>query len=265
MDRVVKTLLLFLAAFVAVERAQPADAAIAKTFATALNMPSGGTPAASRTTGTFDASSQTQILVCGKWESGDTTVTPTSTAVSGSWTSHTKEIVSTSSDDLVGQCFSATITSATTGRTATLSFAASRTFITVAVWLINSGSGTISLISEDNDEGSGTGIDAGTLSNGGGVGVVSFMVMLEYSGSTHTGAAGWTEDFDFNGSGGDNFTAGYSRGSETTTSIDPSGTQSMSAAWGALSLMFGEGAAGGGVKVNALSGRGGGAAQPVGN
>lgn len=221
--------------------------AISKSFATALNHPSGGTPVGSRQTATFDATGFTHIVVGVKHEGAVTTITPSSTAVGGSWTSHTKETVNAASDDLHGQFFTAAITSATTGRTATATFAADRTFISVAVWLINSGTGAISLVSEANAEGSGTGLDGGTLSNAGGDGVVSFMMMLEYSGSTHTGSSGWAEDFDFNGSGGDNFTAGYSRGSETTTSIDPSGTQSNSAAWGVISLAFKEATAGGSV------------------
>ena len=220
---------------------------ISKSFATALNDTTGSTPKTTRTTATFDTTGFTHILVGTKFEGGDTTVTPSSTAVSGSWTSHTKEIVAATSSDLVGQLFSAVITSATTGRTATITFAAGRTFSTVAVWVMNATSGVIALVAEANGEGTGTALDGGSLSNAGGDSVVSFMMCLEYSASTHT-SAGWTgatngaEDFDFGGS--DNFTAGYSRGAETTNPIDPTATQTNSAAWGVLSLMFKEDAGG---------------------
>lgn len=222
--------------------------AISLQYRTVLNHTSGSTPTTGpRTTSTFDCTGFTHILVGCKHEGAATTITPSSTAVSGSWTSHTKETNTATGSDLHGQFFSAAITSATTGRTATINLADARTFITVAVWLINTGTGVITLVSEANASSSsaGTALDGGTLSNAGGDSVVSFMMMLEYSGSTHTGAAGWAEDFDLNGTGGDNFTAGYSRGPETTASVDPSGTQTSSAHWGVISLMFKEGSAGG--------------------
>lgn len=207
-------------------------------------MSPGGTPASSRTTSSFDSTGYTHILIGVKWEGGNTTVTPSDNKSSTSWTSHTKEIVAGTSSDLCGQFFSAAIGSPGTGHTATASFAASRTFITVAVWIIDADSGTITLVSEATNEGSGTTVDAGTLSNAGSDSVVSFMMGLEYEATSWTPGSGWTEDFDLGG--GDNYSGGFSRGAETTSSIDPACTKSGGGTWGAISICFKEGGGGGG-------------------
>lgn len=224
---------------------------ISKAFATvgASGAGAGGTPAASLTTSSFNSTGYTHLVVGVKHEGGATTITPSDNKSSTSWNSLTKEQVSTAgSGDLQGQFFWVKIGSPGTGHTVTASFAASRTYITVGVWLVNTTSGEMSLVAEATNEGTdGTGagtLDAGTLSNPGGDSVVAFMMMLEYAGVTHTGVAGWTEDFDPPPSS-DNFTAGYSRGAETTDPINPAGSQNSSNPWGAISCMFKEATAGG--------------------
>ena len=104
--------------------------AIAKVYRTAIG--ANGTPATSLTTGSFDSTGYTHIVVGVKHEGAVTTITPSDNKSTTGWTSLTKETVAAASDDLHGQLHWAKIGSPGTGHTATATFAASRPYRTVA-------------------------------------------------------------------------------------------------------------------------------------
>lgn len=217
---------------------------ISKQFATVASTPA-DEGVTSLTTAEFDSTGFTHLVVGVKHETGATTITPSDNKGSTGWNPLTKEEVSTAgSGDLQGQMFWVKIGTPGTAHTVTVTFGASRLYVTLAVWLVNATSGEMALVSEATNEGTdGTGagtLDAGTLANAGADSVVSFMVMLEYGFVTHTAVAGWTEDFDLNGVGSSNYTGGYSRGPETTNPVNPAGDQSVSNPWGAIASMFKE-------------------------
>jgi hypothetical protein len=110
------------------------------------------------------------------------------------------------------------------------------------VWLISAGT-TLELDAETGDSGTGSAVDAGTLSTTG-VAVVSFHYICPYASGTYTPSAGWSEDHDGATDGVSQY--GASRGSETTTPIDPSATWTNTSDWASVAASFREAAGGGG-------------------
>lgn len=218
---------------------------ISRTFGLVYQV-AGGSAQLGGTTPGFDTTGQTHILIGVKHEGAVSTITPSSTAVSGSWTSHTAR--DGAAGDLHTQYFSAALTTTAAAQTASIDFNGTdtRPWCTMGVWLMNSSTGAIFQIAEANNFGTSAAPDGGTLSNAGGNNVVGFMLSGEHDAVTHTASTGWTRDYDLAGAGAGNYTAGFSRGSETTTSIDPACTQSGSSPWAVVSLLFSDTAAGGG-------------------
>lgn len=188
---------------------------------------------------TVNSTGFTHVVVATKWEGGDTTVTPSDNKSTSSWNSLTKQASPASS-----QMFWAKIGSPGASHTVTLTFAAAREWKTITVWLINANSGEIELVDEAGATGNSATHDAGTLDNAGGDSVVSFFLAGPFYGTTYTAVAGWTEDADGMGA----VSAGaFSRGPETTTSVNPSATAAGGAAeWSAVAAMFKEVDGGGG-------------------
>lgn len=219
--------------------------ALTKAFATsAADDTSGG----ALTTGAFDSTGYTHIVVFFKHEGGATTLTPSDNKGSSSWSSLTKESHSGGEPD--GQIFWAAIGTPGTGHTATVTPAASRTFRGMFVWLINADSGTITLDAESTDEGSSAAPDAGSLATTGAA-VVSFLGFGLYN-SGNTAATGWDEDMD---GGGATAFAAYSRASETTTPIDPAATWTANDRWVGCAASFREVVAGGDPEARLIGGK----------
>jgi hypothetical protein len=210
---------------------------LTKTFGAAAATQASGT---ALTTGTFDSTGYTHIVVFFKHEGGPTTLTPSDNKGSSSWTSLTKESHSGGEPD--GQFFWAPIGTPGTGHTATVTPSASRAFRGIIAWLVSATGGTIELDAETTAEGSSAAPDAGSLSTTG-VSVVSFFGLGLYNIFNATAASGWTEDLD----GSNNYGyAGYSRAAETTTPINPAATWAISDRWACCAASFREPAAGGG-------------------
>ena len=221
--------------------------AISKAFAVGVGATATGT---TLTTGTFDSTGYTHLVVFTKHEGATTTITPSDNKSSTGWTSLTKQGNGVS--DSWGQFHWVPIGSPGTGHTVTMTTAASVPYRCVIVWLVNSTVGTISVVSDVTASGNNTTPDAGTISNAGADSIVSFMGVAEYDIATYTPGSGWTEDYDPDGI--NTFTYGQSRGAETTTSIDPTCTSTSSQQWAACAVAFKEASAGGATVYHTDSG-----------
>lgn len=196
------------------------------------------------TTGNFDSSGNTHLVVGVKHEGAITTITPSDNKGSTGWSSLTKQAYAPGPDGFV-QLHWVKIGTPGASHTVTITLGAARVFRTAIVWCVNADSGDIELDAETTAQSTvdGTAVDAGSLATTG-VSVASFMIAGEYAVVTWTPGTGWTEDYD--PSGPDNYTGGFSRGAETTSPIDPVATASTAMAWGAAAAAFRELVGGGG-------------------
>lgn len=209
--------------------------AISKAFALGIGDSAAGT---TQTTGTFDSTGYTHLVVFTKYEGASDTPSVSDNKGSTGWSSLTRQGNGVS--DSWGQFFWAKIGTPGTGHTVTVT-TASRPYRSIVVWRIASGTGEISVVSEVTATGSSATPDAGTLSNAGGDSVVSFMGVAEYNAVVYTAGTGWAEDYDPNGP---IYTYGQSRGAETTTSIDPTCTGDGTQDWAACAVAFKESSSG---------------------
>lgn len=185
--------------------------AIAKAFAASV---AGSSSGGVLTTGAFDSTGYTHLGVFFKHEGAPTTLTPSDNKTSTVQDTLTKE--DHTSGDLSGQMFVLKIGTAGAGHTVSVTPTANRSFRGLEVWLIDADSGTAALDAQSNAEGHSNAPDAGSLVTTG-ASVVSFLGCGLYNNQATTPGSGWTEDVD--GSGRD--FAGFSRGPETTTPINP--------------------------------------------
>lgn len=199
---------------------------LTKTFSIVANNAASGT---TLTTGTFDSTGYTHLVVFCKHEGAPTTISVTDNKSSGTLTGLTK--VNHSNGDLSVQLHHADIGTPGTGHTVTMTLAASRAFRDCEVWLVGS-AGTVTLdVQAAGGQGTGTAADAGTLTTS--AASVSFMgVSEDTAAATYTPSSGWTEDSDTN----ENFTA--SRADATSGTFDPSCTVSTSVDWAAVAASF---------------------------
>lgn len=209
--------------------------AISKAFAVRAANDASGTIL---TSGTFNSTGFTHLVVFTKHEGTTTTITPSDNKNSVGWASLTK--VDNANSDLTTQLHWAKIGSPGTSHTVTMTLSAARAFRRLGVWLMNADSGQAGLVVEATNQGStGTAIDAGSLATGS-VSTVSFMGVGEYNVSTYTPGTGWTQDWDIqeeDGLGVSSF--GQSRADSSGT-LDPVCTQSTSNAWNANAASFTE-------------------------
>jgi len=208
--------------------------ALTKSFAIATGETNNDT---SITSGTFNSTGFTHIVVFAKHEGTATTITISDNKSTSSWNGLNKE---THSFGTNGQLFWAKIGSPGTSHTVTMTLAAARDFKGVIVWLISSGTGELELDAEAHSQGAGPSMDLGTLSTTG-VSVVSFMGIAEDNTINWTNGSGWT--LDANGMSGVLSTLGQSRGPETTTPIDPVASGDASIDWAGCAASFREAAA----------------------
>lgn len=210
--------------------------AITKAFAvSAHNSASAG----ALTTGTFDSTGYTHLVVFFKHEGAAATLTPSDNKSSSSWNSLTQE--NHTNGDENGQMFWVKIGSPGSGHTVTVTPSANRAWRGLIVWRVNVDSGTAELDAQTNAEGDSAAPDGGSLATTG-ASVVSFMGCGLYDSAATAPGSGWTEDVD--GAGVTH--AGFSRASETTSPIDPACTWSANNAWVVCAASLREGAGGGG-------------------
>lgn len=194
----------------------------------------GGAGSATSIAATIDSTGYTHAVVYVKHEGVSVSITLSDNKSSPTWNSTPK--VTHANGDIEGQLFWVKIGSPGASHTITATLGASRAFRAMVVYLINA-SGNIEQDAEAHASGTGTAVDAGTLSTTG-VSVLSFMITGPYNTGSHTPSTGWTEDFDTAASTV-NMWAG-SRGPETTTPIDPAETWTLNDAWVTSAISFRE-------------------------
>jgi len=187
------------------------------------------------TSATFDSTSFTHLVVWDKHEGATTTATPSDNKSSTGWSSLTKE--DHTNGDITSQMHWVKIETPGTGHTVTMTFGAARPFKRLAVWLVNSTSGEISLVAQANAEGSSAAPDAGSLATGADA-TVSFMAVGEYALADFTPSTGWTEDFDPQAIFG--FTSFGASRSDASGTLDPACTCTVTMDWTANAASFKE-------------------------
>ncbi len=208
--------------------------ALTKAFAVFAGNDSSGT---ALTTGTFDSTGYTHVVLFEKHEGASTTLT-SSDNKSSSFSNLTS--VSHANGDLHCRMSWAPIGSPGTGHTVTITFGASRPYRRLGVWLINATGGAIQVDAEATASGTSTTPDGGSLVTT--AATVSFMGVGEYNSTTWSAGSGWTADWN-NPSGYVSF--GQSRSDASSGTLDPVCTCG-SMAWVVSSVSFKEsgGAAG---------------------
>jgi hypothetical protein len=214
--------------------------ALSKAFAIAAG---NGDTGGALTTGTFDSTGFTHLVVGYKHEGATTTLTPSDNKGSTGWNSLTK--INHSNGDLSSQMFWVPIGTPGTGHTVTITPAASRPWRTMVVWLVSAGT-TVELDAQAGAQSSGSAVDAGSLATTG-VSVVSFLFVGPYASGSYTPSAGWTEDHD--GAVGSVSSYGASRGPETTTPINPAATWTNTDSWAVVAASLREASGGGGISI----------------
>jgi hypothetical protein len=238
--RRVFALLLLLAAL-------PAHAqTIAKAFADGEDL--GFSTVTSITSDAFDSTSgsgYTHLVAFATSQDGESAITFSDNASSGAWTCATQR--NHASTTLSGRMCYVKIGTPRTGHTVTAAWASANDFKALLVWMVDSSTGEVAVDAQDDDEGTGTAADAGTLSTTG-ASVVSFLGIGIDSTAFVGESTGWTEDADTNPDFGSK-QIGYSRGPETTTPIDPAGTINASRGWVAYGLSLRVDSGGGGSSI----------------
>lgn len=201
---------------------------LSKSFATGIKADASST---SITSGAFNSTGFTHLVIFVKHEGATTTITPSDNAGSTGWASLTKQ--GDTGSGSWGQFHWVKIGTPGASHTVTATFGAARNFRGLLVWLVNATTGVIVLDDESTANGGTTAVDAGSLDTTG-VSVVSFMGVAESTEATFTQGTGWSEDFDTN-------TYGQSRGPETTSPIDPVCTCDTVQDWAACAASFREG------------------------
>lgn len=163
--------------------------ALSKAYGTGVSATASGT---SLTTGTFDSTGYTHIVVGFGFEGADTTITPSDNK-SSTFTLVGKEVASVGEATVTAMYFAPI--SAGTGHTVTLTLAAARGYRNIAVWLVNASNGNgleLDVKVQATNDSVGTG-DAGDL-----VTTVADTVMFHMATSffteNGTPGTGWTED-----------------------------------------------------------------------
>lgn len=213
--------------------------AISKAFGN-YAMNGAGSGISSITSASFDSTGYTHIVIFGKHEGSTTTMTPSDNKSSTIEITGTKQ--SNTVSDSWGQFFVMKIGSPGSSHTATVSFAATRSYATILVWLVDADSGNVELAhatpsnaqstGDRNDFGDSHTPDAGSLTVD--AASVLFMGVAEYASTLYTPGTGWTEDFDTTG-GGPNFTYGQSR-SVAAGTYDPVCTSEGDMDWAACAI-----------------------------
>jgi hypothetical protein len=201
--------------------------AISKAFAISAQNSAAG---AALTTGAFSSVGYTHLVVGTKHETNSTAAVASDNKGSPAFTALTKQAIPAAT--AWAQLHYVKIGTPGTGHTVTMTTNAASDWRTLLVWLVNVGTGTIDLVDAKQANGTGTAINAGTLSNASARSVVSMLLNAESTATTYTIGSGWTEDFDTD-------TYGESRGPESTTSIAADATSLNSMGW-AVSAMFAE-------------------------
>lgn len=191
------------------------------------------------TTGTFDSTGYTHLVVTGMFEEADTTITFSDNKSSSGWANLTKQANGDASPVRV-QMGWVKIGTPGTGHTATMTLGAARPWRGVHVWLVNATSGDIALDVESTATGVNANPDAGSLvtSNT----TVMFMSVGPFTGSiSYTPGSVdnvWDEDFD--PATGTDFSYAQSRGPAGGGAYDPVCTCTGSQDWAAVSAAFKE-------------------------
>lgn len=163
--------------------------ALTKLFAVGTSDSASGTVL---TSGTFNSTGYTHLVVFAKHEGAAVTMTLSDNKGSSGPTNLTKE--SNTNGDVHGQITWMPIASPGSGHTATITYGSASPYRGMVVWLVNT-TGTLSLDVESTAEGTGTSTcDAGSLVTT--AATVSFMGVGEYTTVTYTVGTGWTEDYD---------------------------------------------------------------------
>jgi hypothetical protein len=209
--------------------------AITKSFpAGASTETSAGGP--TLTSSAFSSSGFTHVVAFTKHETHSASATVSDNKGSGNFTKLTQQQAATS--NAWGQLHWAKIGTPGTSHTVTMTTNAAADFRTLIVWLINSGTGDIQVVSSPTASGTSATPSAGTVSNAGALSIVSIMGVAETAAVTWTPGSGWTEDWDQGSSV--NSTYGGSRGAETTTSFAANATATGSMDWAACAAAFAE-------------------------
>lgn len=188
----------------------------------------------------FNSTGYDAVVLAVKWEGADTTLSVDDNKGSGTYNTLTK--VNHSNGDLNLQAFWKHIGTPGTGHVVTVTFSASRSFLGLGLWLVNSSTGsTIALDVESVAQGSGSTHDAGTLSTS--AAAALFFAGGGYSLHDHTAGSGWTLDAEGEAA---EYLAYQSRLEAASGTFDPVATSTSSSDWVAVSLATKEPGGGGG-------------------
>lgn len=191
--------------------------------------------------GTFDSTGYTHLVVVGRFQSTDTTITWSDNKGSSGWSSLTKQSNGAGSDTSRIQMAWVEIGTPGTGHVVTMTLGGLREWRGLHVWVVNATGGEMELVAESTATGVGTAIDAGSLATGSGP-TVSFMSVAPFDALTYTAGSGWTADY--NASSGLDASYAQSR-SDSSGTIDPVCTGSVSMDWATVSATFREPGSGG--------------------